>query len=73
MKKLYFIVFAITLAAGCEAFLDEKPQADITRETTQTSELVSAYSSADDAQLELNGAYAWQSGCQGSSPSPLNT
>lgn len=59
MKKLYFIVFTITLAAGCEAFLDEKPQADITRETTQTSELVSAYSSADDAQLELNGAYAW--------------
>lgn len=58
MKKIYCIFMAASLLCSCEAFLDEKPQSDITRETTQTSEQVSAYATADDAQLELNGAYA---------------
>ena len=59
MKKIYGIFIAASLLCSCEAFLDEKPLAEITRETTQTSELVSAYETAADAQLELNGAYAW--------------
>lgn len=57
MKKILLPFLALALVS-CEKFLDERPQADVTKSDTQTSELVSAYSSVSQAQAELNGVYA---------------
>lgn len=58
MKKLFYIITLCVAVASCDKFLDEKPQSDITKESTPTSELESAYTSVEDAISELNGAYA---------------
>lgn len=57
MKKTVYIL-ACLAAVSCEAFLDERPQSDLTRPDTQTSDQVSAYATLSEAQSELNGAYA---------------
>lgn len=51
------LVFSLS-AVSCEKFLDEKPQAEFTKDKTETSELKSAYKSIDEAKGELNGIYA---------------
>lgn len=61
MKKFitYTMVAACGLIAwGCEDFLNEQPQSDFTRPQTEGGVLVSAYETVQDAQNELNGAYA---------------
>lgn len=58
MRKISYIIISGLALCSCEKFLDQKPQADVTRPNTEVSELVSAYSSAEDAQAELSGAYA---------------
>lgn len=58
MRKISYIILSALALCSCEKFLDQKPQADVTRPSTEVSELVSAYSSAADAQSELSGAYA---------------
>lgn len=51
-------LFILPLFISCEKFLDEKPQAELTKTETEVSVHTSAYSSASDAQAELNGVYA---------------
>ncbi|MCI2083193.1 MAG: RagB/SusD family nutrient uptake outer membrane protein [Bacteroidales bacterium] len=59
MKKTILIITACALLfVSCDDFLNEQPQSDLTRRSTDTTELASAYSSLADAQAELNGAYA---------------
>lgn len=60
MKSTYTIIPALLGLAltSCSKFLDEKPQSDITQESTQTTELVSAYKTSEQAESELNGVYA---------------
>lgn len=57
-NSIYSIMALVLITASCSDFLDQKPQSDLTRNSTQTSELVSAYSSASDAEADLNGVYA---------------
>lgn len=59
--KIEHILAALVLVSStisCEKFLDEKPQSDLTKESTQTSELESAYKNVEEAKGELNGVYA---------------
>lgn len=58
MKKTIYFLAVLLTSVSCGDFLDEEPQADLTRKNTQTEELKSAYSNEDDAQSELNGAYS---------------
>lgn len=60
MKKYinYILISFALQAVSCSDFLDEKPQSDITKEQTQTSELVSSYTSLSQAESELNGVFA---------------
>lgn len=57
MKKILFPILVLSLVS-CGKFLDEKPQSDITKESTQTSEQASAYATVSDAESELNGVFA---------------
>lgn len=54
---LALAIGALSLVS-CEKFLDEKPQSDLTKESTEISITESAYKSVSDAQSELNGVYA---------------
>lgn len=64
MKRIIYkntlAVLALAWAVcGCEDFLNEQPQSDFTRpESSSGSELTSAYETVEEAQNELNGAYA---------------
>ena len=60
MKKILHIILlsGIIFLSACDKFLDEKPQSDLTKENTQTEDLVSAYNSISEAKSELNGVYA---------------
>lgn len=54
---LALAIGALSLVS-CEKFLDEKPQSDLTKESTDISVTESAYKTVSDAQSELNGVYA---------------
>lgn len=58
IEHILAIFASAILTLSCESFLDEKPQSDLTKENTQTSELESAYKSVEEAKGELNGVYA---------------
>ena len=58
MKRTVVILTIAILSAGCSAFLDEQPQADLTRAETEQEALGSKYADAAEAQAELNGVYA---------------
>ena len=58
MRKRIILLAIVPALLACSAFLDEKPQADITRQATQTSEEESAYVAASEAEASLKGAYA---------------
>lgn len=55
-------ILALALGAftlvSCEKFLDEKPQSELTKESTEISATESAYKTVSDAVSELNGVYA---------------
>ena len=59
MKRIIILLSLLGLCfTSCEKFLDENPQSEITKEQTQTSEQVSAYTTVAEAESELNGVYA---------------
>ena len=56
MKRTVVILTIAILSAGCSAFLDEQPQADLTRAETEQEALGSKY--ADEYQCTLLGEVA---------------